>query len=413
MNKLELFRASVRFSREAVDDIAGTVLERLRGAEIPIPVGGEVAVAVGSRGIANLRVIVGAVCAFVREKGARPFIVPAMGSHGGATAQGQEAVLAGYGITQEDVGAPIRSSMQTVELDRGALEHRLFMDKEAYNADGVIVIGRVKPHTDFSAELESGLAKMCVIGLGKHKQALECHSLGAQGLSRCIGPAAGRILATGKILCGLAVVENAYDETAALCALRPEDILRKEKELLVKARALMGALPAGALSLLIVDTIGKDISGTGMDTNVIGRRRVEGMAEPASPRITHIVADDLTPASHGNALGVGLADFITRRLYDKIDFPATYENTLTSTFIDRARIPLVAQSPRQAVQWALRVQGGLEPLKARIIRIRSTRALDEILVSSALVPELSARGDVTLSDRPEALFTEAGELKPF
>ncbi|MCL2121356.1 MAG: lactate racemase domain-containing protein [Clostridiales bacterium] len=413
MNTMQVWKAKLRFNGQKLEDIAGSVRRELESAGLNIAEGAEIAVATGSRGIANIPLIIKTVCDFIKAKGGKPFIVPAMGSHGGATAEGQAAILAEYGISESTVGAPLRSSMEVVEIDHTGLPNRVYMDRNAWEADGVILVNRIKPHTDFIGEIESGLVKMSVIGLGKHKLAMEIHSFNAWGLANLLIPTAERIWEQNKILLGLAVLENAYDQTALVRALKPGVIVEEEKKLLQTARASMPALPADQIDILVVDRIGKDISGPGMDTNIIGRMLIEGMEDRPRPKIGHIIIDDLTEAAHGNACGFGLADFMTRKLFDKIDFQATYENILTSTFIQRGKLPMIADNALQAMDWSFRAFGRLDPAQARIMRIRNTLHLDEIYLSSALVKELSGAANIEIDREPRLLFQEDGTLTAF
>jgi hypothetical protein len=407
--------ARVRRTLDAtrIDDVSRAVRGELERTFPVVAPAAPIAVAVGSRGIADLQAIVSETVRFLKSRGAAPFIVPAMGSHGGATADGQVGVLASYGITEALVGAPVRSSMEVVRLPEGDLGHPVFMDKAAWQSAGVVLVNRVKPHTDFHGFPESGLMKMAVIGLGKQAQALVVHSRGVQGLKTMIAPTARRIFATGKILLGLAVVENALDQVCAVKAALPGDIEVVERELLSQAAAKMPRLPVGALDILVVDQMGKDISGAGLDTTIIGRMRVFGQEEPRWPVIKVLVVTDLTEASHGNAVGVGLADVITRRLYGKIDAAATNENVVTSTFLERARVPLVAETDRQALEIALRCSWPAEGVEPRIMRIRSTLRLEEVYVSRPVLDEM--RATETLKDVGEFRdpLDPAGGLVPF
>jgi hypothetical protein len=375
--------------------------------------GKRIAIAVGSRGIARLADIVRTTAVWLRKQGALPFVVPAMGSHGGATAAGQEAVLASYGVTERGVGAPIVSSMETVQIGEAGDEIGVpvFMDRHAYESDGVIAINRVKPHTDFHGFPESGVLKLLVIGLGKHDQARAVHGYGVRGLRELILPAARVVLGTGRILAGVGIVENAADEPCRIEAANADGIEAMERELLEDARARMPRLVAGDLDLLIVDEIGKDKSGTCLDTNVIGRIRIEGQDEPASPRIRCILARRLTEASHGNAIGVGLTDVITRELYEAIDFDAMYENGITSSFSERVKIPLVAADDPAGLRAALRFAAlGPDPDRAaetaRIMQIPSTLELASALVSEPLVDELRDRRDVEIGGPPQLLLQD-------
>jgi len=410
MNILELVKVRQTFAADRLTDIEGAVHSEIERIAAPIRPGDRIAITAGSRGIANLARIVRAVVEELKSRGAEPFIVPAMGSHGGATAQGQADLLAGYGITEAAVGAPVRSSMEVVELPRGELEHPVYQDRLAHEADGIVVLNRVKVHTDFHGDTESGLLKMCVIGLGKHRQALAMHRYGVHGIRDLLPPAAEQIIGHSKILFGLGIVENAYDETAVIRAIRPEEMRREEMKLLEICRRNMPRLPCDALDLLIVDQMGKDISGSGMDTNIIGRMSIRGEMEPERPRVRTLVVTDLTDASHGNAAGMGLADFITRRLQDKIDFQATYENILTSTFNERGKMPIVADTDRQAVQYAMRTWGPVASEDAAIARIRDTLHLGELYVSK---PVLERCGQLEIIGPATGLFDETGSLKPF
>ena len=313
MMQLEFTKVRQHFDSPSLGDIEQAVAGQLDSGKLEFAPGANIAIAAGSRGIANIARIVKTVAAFVKARGGNAFVIPAMGSHGGATAEGQREILASYEISEAAIGCPVRASMEVVELDNGGLELPLFMDKYAFESDGVILINRIKPHTAVHGEYESGLIKMSVIGLGNKRLASELHRFGVYGL-KTLMPLAGRqILLTGKILLGVGIVENAYDETAIIEALTPLEILAREPELLKSAKQMMPYLPLKDIDVLVVDRLGKDISGSGMDTNIIGRMKIEGTTEPESPRIKAIVVTDLTDASHGNACGIGLADVTTRR----------------------------------------------------------------------------------------------------
>lgn len=408
-----MFKVRQRFSDDHISDIEGVVKEQILSSEITIKSGSRIAIAVGSRGVANINRVVKATVESVREMGGLPFIVPAMGSHGGATAEGQRSVLEGYGVTEKYVGAQIISSMQVVELPQENLINKVYMDRHAYEADGTIIINRIKVHTDFHGPTESGLMKMCVIGLGKHKQALEIHRHGVYGLRELIPPTARQVLKHGNIILGIGLVENAYDETVKIKAVKPEELEAEEMKLLEYNRRNMPKLPVDKIDVLIVDEIGKNISGTGMDTNIIGRIRISSCDEPESPKITNIVATDLTEESHGNALGMGLADFITSRLESKIDFEATYENTITSTFIQRASMPIVAETSKMAVRYALMTCGPVEAHNARIVRIKNTLKLDEFYVSESVLNEIKENKDIEIIGEYNKIFDGNGELNRF
>ncbi|MCL5046713.1 MAG: nickel-dependent lactate racemase, partial [Actinobacteria bacterium] len=311
-----------RFPQPRLEDVAAAVtqgLERLNLGDRVAP-GGRVAITAGSRGITNIVTILASAVTFLKALGVEPFIVGAMGSHGGGTAQGQREVLQSLGITPDTVGAPVLTSDEVVALGETAGGHTVYCDKSAAEADGILVVNRVKPHTAFRAPNESGLMKMLTVGLGKHPGASSVHRLGPREIGEAIREMARLVLSAGKVVGGLAIMENSKEETAKIQGLRPEEIEAGEQALLVEAKALLPKLPVEDIDVLIVDEMGKNYSGTGMDTNVIGRWRIQGVPEPDSPRVSRLVVLDLSESSHGNATGIGLADFTTRRLVSKADW---------------------------------------------------------------------------------------------
>ena len=406
-----LVRVRQTFERPRLVDIEKSVINELNAANIKIPKGSEIAVAVGSRGIANLAVIARTVCTWVKAQGASPFIIPAMGSHGGATAEGQHEVLESYGILETYTGAPIRATMEVVELESGDLPVPVYFDRNAYGAAGTIVINRIKVHTDFHGPYESGLMKMIVIGLGKHAQALAVHRFGTYGLREIMPKVARASLAQGNILLGLGIVENAYDETQLVRAIPAAEIPAKEPALLDIARKSMPTFPVNQFDVLVLDRFGKDISGAGLDTNIIGRWMIYDEPEPESPRIKVIILGDLTPASHGNAVGLGLADLMVRRAYDKIDWQATYENLYTSSFLYRGRTPVVVDTDQDALRYALRGSNVIDTSKARVIRIQDTLHLSELLVSPAVLDEIKDRPNIEILETEPDLFDETGSYR--
>ncbi len=400
-----MYSVTRRFDAPSIapEALPAAVAKTLEESGISVAAGETIAIAAGSRGIGNIATMVKAVVDWVKARGARPVIIPAMGSHGGATAEGQVEVLQSYGISESTLAAPVHSSMEVIELPRGDAPVPVYIDKNASETDGVILVNRVKPHTDFHGFPESGLCKMTVIGLGKQKQALAVHSYGAHGLKHYILPAAQAIFASGLIRGGLSIIENAREETMQVEGIALENILTREPELLEIARNAMARLPVEDLDVFIVDAFGKNISGTGIDTNIIGRMRLLGEPEPASPRIKSIVARALTPASHGNSIGMGLVDVITRKFYDAIDFNATYANGITSSFLDRGKLPIIAEDDRQAFDIALR-GAALGPdeeanaRRARILHTRSSLHLEHFRVSETVVEELRGRDDIEIGD---------------
>ena len=374
--------------------------------------GMNIAIAVGSRGIADLVEIVTGLAEYIRTRNAQPFIIPAMGSHGGATAEGQQAVLHSYGLKEELTGAPVRPGMETVELGTKA-GARVFMDAIAHDSDGIILVNRIKPHTDFHSRYESGLVKMSVIGLGNHDQAMEIHRMGLAGLVEVVPQEAETVLNSGKILGGVAIVENAYDQVAELRVLPAGEIMLVEPKLLEIARMNMAALPVEDIDVLFIDQIGKDISGTGLDPNIIGRIGIPGQPDPDKPSIRSIVLNDVSEASHGNALGTGLADVITRKLFDKIDFKATYQNIYTSSFLERAKIPVIAENAAEAMRYALRNQGAIAADVARVVRISDTLHLSECYVSESIWLQLKSGSGIEQLAAPVPLTDSTGALNPF
>ncbi len=336
-----------------------------------------------------------------------------MGSHGGATAEGQSEILKLYGISEATIGAPIRSSMDVVELPRGDLSFGIFMDRHAHESDGVILVNRIKPHTDFHGRYESGLMKMALIGLGKLEGARAVHDFGVYGLRELIGSGAAQVLSTGKILAGIGLVENAFHETLQVEVLKADAIAREEPRLLHLAKRHMPRLPVDAVDVLVVDRMGKDISGVGIDPNITGRIGVSGEHDAAAPRVGAMVVCDLTAETHGNAIGVGLADVITRRLFAKIDYESTYGNVITSSFLERGKIPVVAETDREAFDLALRSCGHVPEGRERIVRILDTLHLEDVYVSSAIVEEISQRHDVEVIGPGADVFDEAGRLTQF
>ncbi len=405
-----------RFPAEHIEDIDQALRQQCDREEIArsIEPGMRVAITAGSRGIAGIDDILRSLVRILKERKASPFIVPAMGSHGGATAEGQVEILESLGVTEESCDAPIRSSMEVVKLGETERGIPVYMDRIASEADGVILVARIKPHTDFRSSLESGLLKMAAIGLGKHEGALTLHAHGVKGIRDYMVEVGEKVLGSGKILFGVGVVEDAYEQTARIEAILPSRIPDRERDLLRESARLMPKLPVSKIDVLFVDRLGKNFSGTGMDTNIIGRFRIPGVEEPSEPEIKYLIVSDLSEQSHGNALGVGLADVTTRRLFEKIDFAATNQNVLTSTFLERAKIPLVAANDREALEIAMRCNWGVEPEDTRFVRIPNTLNLKELYVSENLVDEALSGGNVEIAgDAAEMEFDEEGYLRAF
>jgi hypothetical protein len=377
-----------------------------------IAAGQSVAVTVGSRGIANLSAVIAEIIRQLRKIGAQPFIVPAMGSHGGATAGGQKEILAHFGITAETMGVPVKSSMEVVQVSTTDDGVPVYLDKNAAGADHIVVVNRVKPHTDFQAEIESGLTKMMAIGLGKQKGADGYHNAIVRlGHYRVLVSVAREIVKHGKVAFAIALVENQREETEIIRAVAAADIEKTEKELLIKAKQLFPTIPLNPIDLLIVDWMGKEISGTGMDQKVIGRSVIPYHNPLSQPTIMRIFVRDLTSVSGGNATAIGNADFTTRRLVDKIDHQATYMNAITSSCPEAVRIPIYFDSDRQAIEAALKTIGDVAPEAARVVHIASTLHLEKMNVSEALLKEAESMEGISVTGPPRPMkFDNGGNL---
>ncbi len=378
------------FNQSTVKDVPGAIREQLQGKKLAerVKPGQRIAVTAGSRGISHIPLILRTVVEELKAVGAEPFIVPAMGSHGGSTPEGQVELLNAMGITEESVGAPLVSSMEVRkigELDDGV---EIFFSKTALEADGIFPVGRIKPHTDFKGEIESGLLKMLAIGLGNQKGAEMIHWHRYDGYHRILPEAGKLIIDKTNVVMGLAVIENAYHETASVHVLHPDDFYDREKDLLETAKEMLPRLPFKDIDVLVVDEIGKNISGVGMDTNVTGRFWMENEHDPRAARVKKIAVLDLTHETHGNAIGLGLADVTTRRVFEKIDHHQTYVNCLTQGSGETGKIPPFLPNDRDAIATAIRISGPVNPRDARVIRIKNTQELETIYISEALVKEL-------------------------
>ena len=416
-----MVRVRQHFPRPRASDVQDAVRQALRRLDLPSHLrprpgrpASRVAITAGSRGIRDIVPILRAAAEAIREAGGEPLVVGAMGSHGGGTEEGQRRILAHLGITSEGVGAPLSTSMETVAVGRTPGGFTAYCDRVAASCDAILVVNRIKPHTGFSRPFGSGLMKMLGVGLGKAAGATQIHREGAgEPMARAIVEIAKTVIGTGRVLGGLAVIENAYDETAQVVAVPADRIPDEEMALFEEARALMPRLPVDAMDLLIVREIGKNYSGTGMDVNVIGRWRIAGVPEPETPHAERIVALRLSDHSEGNAQGIGLADFTTRALVDRINFSATYLNSIVSTYVQRAMLPMVLATDRDAILAALSSLGLAEPARARIVLIPNTLHLEDVSVSEAVAEELRGRRGVTITSGPEPFqFDDAGQLSP-
>ncbi|MBO1003972.1 lactate racemase domain-containing protein [Pseudogracilibacillus auburnensis] len=399
------------FGNKQIDNLEQAMRSKLLKDHIveKIKPGMDIALAVGSRGIDRLPELTAVTVKFLKEMGANPFIVPSMGSHGGATAEGQKAVLAQLGVTEATAGCEIRSSMEVVKL--GELPNGLpvYLDKYASKADGIVVINRVKPHTAFRGRVESGVMKMISIGLGKQKGAEACHQLGFKYMAENVPAMANMIMEKKPVLFGVATVENAFDKIAEVEILAAEEIEEKEVELQQLAKSLLPKLHFEQLDVLVIDEIGKNISGDGMDPNITGRYPTP--YAHGGPEVNKMVVLDLTPESEGNANGVGTADYTTKRLVDQMDLEATYANGLTSTVVSPTKIATTLNNDKMAIQAAVKTCNILDFSKVKMVRIKNTLEISEIEVSEALLDHVRNHPDMeVISDSYELVFNEEGNL---
>lgn len=387
----KLYPVRQSFARPRLEDPAAAVRRALEDPDIAQRVrpGAKIAVAVGSRGIRNLFEIVQAAVAALQKRGAFPFLVSAMGSHGGGTEAGQREVLSGYGLTEEALGVPVVTAVESRRV--GCLHDGtpVYFDKAALSADLIVPINRIKLHTDFSGALQSGLCKMLVIGLGNQVGCSAIHEEPPERFADVLEEAAALLLKRAPIGFGIAILENAYDETAAIEAVPAETLIAREKELVGQAMGLMPRLFFDDLDVLVMRRMGKDISGAGFDPNIVGRSSVRSEYPLPIPKIRRMVLLDLTDASHGNGIGVGAFDVITREVFRKLDFSSMYANAVACKCIDDVKIPLVAKDEEEAVRVALKACRGIDRHNPRIVRIEDTLHLGKLEVSAALLPEVS------------------------
>jgi hypothetical protein len=408
-----MVRVHQRFPRPRLDDVPAAVRAEMRRLDLRARVRprARIAVTAGSRGIRDIVPVLRTVVDELRTAGADPLLIAAMGSHGGGTDEGQRRLLEHLGISPATVGAPLSTSMDTVELGRTPSGFVAYCDRVAAGCDGILAVSRIKPHTGFSHPFGSGVMKMLGVGLGKAPGAAQIHQQGPGQMASAIREIAECVIGTGRVLGGLAILENAYDETARVVGIAPERIPDVEVALFPEARAAMPHLPVDRMDLLIVDEVGKNFSGTGMDVNVIGRWRIAGLAEPETPHAERIVALRLSDASEGNAQGIGLADFTTRAVVDRIDFTATYLNCIVSTYVQRAMLPIVMATERDTILAAFGSLGLPDPLRARIVRAPNTLHLEDVWVSEPLVRELNGRPHIAALESPEPMrFDDGGRL---
>ena len=394
-------------SPPALTNIGEGVREALDSVKLP---SGSVAIGVGSRGVARIGEVVAALVETLKESGAEPFVVPAMGSHGASTAEGQARVLEHLGMSEKELGCPVRATMETARIGETPSGVAVYMDRNAYEADSVIVVNRVKPHTAFRGTVESGPTKMLAIGLGKQRGAHSVHSAGWENIHQTIPEAARVAVESGKVAFGLATVENAEEEPCKIVAIPAGELEEAEAPLLKEAKRNLARLPFDEIDVLVVDEIGKNISGDGADPNVTGRYPTT--AASGGPSVERMVFLGLTEETGGNANGLGMADVVTERLADSMDRPSTYMNALTSTTPAPVKTPMVMPTDEMAIAAALTMCAGVNPADARLVRIENTLKLGRIWVSEALLGQTENDERLEILEEPQAMRFDAGEITP-
>jgi len=406
-----LVKIHQKFNAPEVIDVVETLRTELAkpGVGERIKPGMKIAIAVGSRGVAEIPVLTRVVVEEIKKRGGLPFVVPGMGSHGGATAEGQTLVLKNLGVTEETVGCPIKSSMEVVEVGKLDSGLAVLIDKNAYEADGIVVINRVKPHTAYRGPCESGMAKMITIGLGKQKGADACHAYSFKYMAKHVLEMAEIKIDRTNILFGVGTIENAYDKVAKIVAVPAEDLIAVDKEMLIEAKTRMPKILFDQMDVLVVTQIGKDCSGDGMDPNITGRYSTPYAT--GGPDVSKLVVLDLTEATHGNACGMGPADFTTRKLFNKIEFESTYANALTSTICTPISIPMILDNDQAAIKAAVKTCNSHDIPNVRIVIIKDTMHMGDIYISEAMLDEARANPDITVLGEPaEMEFDAEGNL---
>ncbi len=395
-----MVKARQTYQRSVVVHPEAELFQQLKQSRVQSLVkrGMSIAITVGSRGISNQPILVRALVSELKKAGAEPFIIPAMGSHGGATAEGQKSILAGMGITEDSIGAPIRATMETVILGDAGQNLPVHIDKYAYEADGIVIINRIKPHVAFRGPYESGLAKMIAIGLGKQRGAEVCHRMGFGHMAKNIPTIAKKTIAETNIMFAVGLLENAYHETARIEVIPTNLLLDREPALQAEAKSLSAKLAFDRLDVLIMDEIGKDISGTGFDTNVVGRYHTPYIS--GGPDITRVAVLDITNRSKGNGNGLGIVDMTTMRAFNKFKFEMSYPNALTSTVPLSVKIPMVLESDKHAIQAAIRTCNILDQKMVRLMRIKNTNDMDEVEISESLIKEVERNPYLQITSEP-------------
>ncbi len=406
---LKIIKIRQLFPHHHLDQPSERFLSLLKGEKFSTAIAGRkrIAIAVGSRGISDIAIFVNEMVRYLKSIGVKPFIIPAMGSHGFATAEGQKMVLSKLGLKENKIGTEIVSSMDVLTIGKVRMDDRqypVYVDKTGWErADGIILINRIKPHTDFVSRYESGLVKMATVGLGNHEGAEQVHCLGVRGLKELMPAMAKVVFGKNKIIGGFAIIEDAYHKTAGLYWLNRDEIFDREPLLLRRAKALMPHLPAKEIDLLVIKQMGKDISGVGVDTKTIGRLMIWGQKELTLPKIELIGICDITDKSYGNAIGIGLADFVTEKLFKKINFDSLKENIFTATFYQRGKIPIVLCNERQIIEVSLRHFQKRGRENPRVVIIKDTLNLSTVYVSQAVLDEMRNKDGIKLLSRPQEI----------
>ncbi|MCI8835412.1 MAG: DUF2088 domain-containing protein [Ruminococcus sp.] len=409
----KMFRIRQKFPRERIlpEDIPG-VIEKLLAEEkfiSQVKPGMRIAITAGSRGVANVALITKCIADFVKKAGADPFVVPAMGSHGGATAEGQREILASYGIVEEYIGCPILSSMEVKKIGVNEEGMDVYIDRYAAEADGIIVSCRIKPHTAFRGPYESGIMKMMTIGLGKQHGAEVCHAAGFKHMAKYVPMFGKAILENAPVLFAVASIENAYDETAKLVAVHADEVVEKEPPLLKEAFDKMPRILVDECDVLVVDQIGKNFSGDGMDPNITGT-----FCTPYATggiKSQRVCVLDLSPETHGNGIGLGYSSATTKRVFEQLNLAAMYPNAITCTVLGGVRIPIVMESDREAIQVCVRTCNEIDKANPRIVRIPNSLHIEYIMLSEAYYEEVKENPDIEILSEPEYLpFDENGNL---
>lgn len=409
---LKLFKVRQTFENQKLTDLESTIDSQFDSADfLPDLRGKTVAISAGSRGIANIANIIKSIASNLRQRGATPFIVPAMGSHGGGTPEGQQKVLANYNITQEFCGCEIRSSMETIVVCQAKEGFPVYFDKEASQADYVVVCGRVKPHTDFTGPIQSGLMKMMLIGLGKHDGARVYHkAIKDFTFDQIVRSVAREVIDKCNVLCGVGIIENGYEETAHIEVVAPNSIESREEELLELSAGMMPRLPFDHADFLMIDEIGKEISGSGLDTNIVGRKHYDHFPAPDEyPKIKRIAVRGLTTATHGNATGIGMVEFCRSSVLEQMNVESTRINCLTSGHVTAGMSPIDFPTDRQIIDEALDTVGFCDATTAKMMWIKNTLHLSEVYCSTYYLDQLEGREDLKLIGEPQHLQFDADD----